>query len=410
MRKFLKLVALIVFNLVVIVVLLEILLRVTASFLPAQYASAVRRVTTGQAYPQAWTPAWQQNPDHYWILKPGITDALQYGSPTVSFHLTTIELWENGGIGFRTRPVDYFVDAVVVGDSFGLCFTEQADCWVEQLSGQFAPPLGMVNLSQPVTGTTSHLRILEGFGAPLKPPLVIWQFFGNDFNDDYGLAVFRKDLEPVANSQPAPETSSAPALVTWLRDHSAVYAVVEAALLGGQAVGSTDYERLFIKPYTVKIDETTMRFGAPYEQQAMDMALPQNQIGRDQSAQAFEEAQNLVESWNGQLVVVVIPTREEVYADLTEPLMGADAIAKLTSAREAMFAVCEAQNLLCYDPLSELQARAKQGELLYFADDMHLNPHGNAVLAHMLAAWLDEQGLTGDKTLQLSKLDAALDT
>jgi hypothetical protein len=167
---------------------LEIGLRLAAALLPARLGATARWVMTGQPYAEDWTPAWQENIDHYYALRPGLDNVLQYGSPTVSFHLSTIELWEGGGIGFRARPVDYFVDAVVVGDSFGMCFTELADCWVTILEQQTR--MGMVNLSQPVTGATSHARILKAFGEPLRPPLVIWQFFGNDFNEDYGLAVY----------------------------------------------------------------------------------------------------------------------------------------------------------------------------------------------------------------------------
>lgn len=389
MRRFLRVLFILGINLVFIVLLMEIGLRALGSRLPPALAAQVMRVTTGQAYPQTWTPAWQQNPDHYWILKPNVTDALQYGSPTVSFRLSTIELWENGGVGFRTRPVDYFVDAVVVGDSFGMCFTEQADCWTEKLGAQFTPPLGVVNLSQPVTGTTSHGRILKTFGAPLTPPLVIWQFFGNDFNDDYGLAVFSKQIAPLPDATPPdpPRTG----VKAWLEDHSAALAVLQVALTG-QSGAMTAYERLFIKPYRVKIGETVMQFGAGYEQQAMDMTRRENQIGRDLSRTAFAEAQTTVQDWGGRMVVVVIPTREEVYAPLTTPLMGQAALDRLASARAAMFDLCEGLALTCYDALPLLQARAAAGDLLYFADDMHLNPLGNAVLAEGLAGWLREEG------------------
>jgi lysophospholipase L1-like esterase len=386
-QKITRFAGLLLFNVVIVVVFLEVGLRLFTPILPEQLATVARRVSTGQPYAQDWTPAWQTNADHYWILKPGIENELQYGSPTTPFRLTTIELWAGGGVGFRTRPVDFFVDAVVVGDSFGMCFTEQADCWVEQLATHFQPPLGIVNLSQPVTGTTSHGRILADFGAPLTPPLVIWQFFGNDFNDDYGLAVLRDEV-PEITEQPISQ-ADAP-LIEWLRRNSVAYAVIETVFTG-QFKGVSDYDKLFIKPHTVKIGDDILQFGAGYEQQAMDMFREQNQIGLRYSREAFQKAQDLVETWAGQLVVVIIPTREEVYAQLTEPIMGEESLAKLTSARDAMHDLCDELDMLCYDPLEDFTQRAQAGEMLYFADDMHLNPHGNAVLAKLLAAWLKEQ-------------------
>jgi hypothetical protein len=392
MKRAFRIIAILVINAIVSLALLEIGLRLVGPKLPPAFAAQAQRVMTGQPYPQTWTQAWQQNPDHLWILKPGITDELQYGSPSVSFRLTTIELWENGGVGFRTRPIDYFVDAVVVGDSFAMCFTEQNNCWVEVMANDFTPRLGVVNLGQPVTGTTSHGRILKSFGEPLKPPLVLWQFFGNDFNDDYGLAVFSKQIEALP-SDTLPEVYRPPVLA-WLEDHSVLFAVAEVAATG-QSGAMTAYERLFIKPYRVNVGNHTMRFGAGYEQQAMDMSRPENQLGLEYSRKALQDAKALTDTWGGQMVVVVIPTREEVYASLTEPIMGTEALNKLRSARTAMLDLCIELSLLCYDPMPYFQAQATQGYLLYYEDDMHLNAFGNSMLAEDLAAWLKKRNLVG---------------
>ncbi len=373
--------------LVLIAVLLEGGLRLAAPVLPQKLAVTARWVMTGQPYAEDWTPAWQQNRDHYYALRPSLQNELQYGSPGVSFHLSTVELWEGGGIGFRNRPVDYFVDAVVVGDSFGFCFTERADCWVNRLEDQTG--MGLVNLSQPVTGSTSHKRILETFGQPLEPPLVIWQFFGNDFNDDYGLAVFRDEIDPIAEES---ETAGHSSLLSWLRKNVVGVAVLETVLTG-RWYGLPQEQRRFEKPHRTTYGDHVLEFGGLYEQQALDMSREQNQIGFRLSRQAFREAKELVTGWGGTMVVVLIPTREEVYAHLTTETLGEETMAALTSARDAMFDLCDTLDLHCFDPLPALRDRALRNEPLYYRDDMHLNPHGNAVLADALARWLDAQGL-----------------
>ena len=228
-RKRLRWFLIIIVWLAVIVALLEIALRLFDGVLPPRLQEAAHIAMHGVPYPEPWERAWTRNPDHYFILKPGLVDALQFGSPSVRFHLSTIELWEGGGIGFRTRPVTYFVDAVVVGDSFAFCFTERADCWVTHL--ERVTGLGIVNLGQPGTGSHSHLLILQDFGSPLRPPLVIWQFFGNDFNDDYGLFRAIGKIEPLdedgtATSDDIGEPNE---LRSWLRGRSALYAVLESA-------------------------------------------------------------------------------------------------------------------------------------------------------------------------------------
>jgi hypothetical protein len=371
-------------------VMLEVVLRLAAPGLPGQIGTVARYITTGQPYSEQWTPAWQDNRDHRFALRPGITDALQYGTPTVSFQLTTIEPWEGAGIGLRNRPIDYRVDAVVVGDSFGFCFTEVEDCWVNILERETG--MGIVNLSQPVTGSLSHLQMLRDFGSAWQPPLVIWQFFGNDFNDDYGLLQWRGDIAPIEDEAPASQPDSASdSIGGWLSRNLIAAALLEV-ITTGQWSGIPEEQRVFTPQYrAVYGDSRVLEFGKLYEREALDMSRPANQFGLEQSRAAFAEAQTLVAGWEGELAVVIIPTREEVYDFVTEPLMGSAELDRQRSARLAMLDLCESLDLACFDPLPVLQIRAQAGEALYYADDMHLNPIGNAALAAAFRDWLTEQ-------------------
>ena len=379
--------------LVLILVILEAGLRLVGPSLSGQIGIVSRYVTTGQPYEEDWNRAWQENIDHYYTLRPDIEDALQYGSPTVSFRLTTNKLWDDGlppdeGIGFRNPPVDYAVDAVVVGDSFGFCFTERADCWVDQLAANM--DMGIVNLSQPVTGSLSHLKMLQDFGTPLEPPLVIWQFFGNDFNDDYGLLEWRGDIDPIPDENASDENVSGDAgsIGDWMRRNWLTYAVIETVMTG-QWSGLPEEQQMFAPMYTQRIGMNyTLEFGKLYERTALDMSRPANQFGLEQSRDAFEQAQALVESWGGRLVVVIIPTREEVYDYMTERVMGKEELDKHRSARQAMNNLCSDLALDCLDLFTEFQNRVRQGEFLYYGDDMHLNPEGNAAMAEVLENWL----------------------
>ncbi len=391
MKRTLRIISLFMLNVALSLALLEVLLRLFAPNMNGQIGVIARYVTTGQPYSEAWTPAWQQNRDHYYILRPNITDELQYGSPNVSFRLSTVELWEGGGIGFRTDLINFFVDAVVVGDSFGLCFTERADCWVDLLGQQM--DWGMVNLSQPITGTTSHYRILRDFGAPLKPPTVIWQFFGNDFNDDYGLAVFNREISAFSEGETVcPDAPPSSELAKVLRETSVLYAILET-FANGRYLGAPTDNCEFEKPYSVRYgneNQYVMQFGGLYEQKALDMARPENQDGLERSMVALKQAQELVNTWNGDFLIVIIPTREEVYSPLTAPIMGEEAIVRLASARLAMLDVCEEMALRCFDAIDVFTERAERGESLYHVDDMHLNVHGNAVLAEAIAQLLND--------------------
>ncbi len=377
-----------------IVILLELGLRLFVAALPPRLQEAAHIVMHGVPYPEPWERAWTRQPDHYFVLKPGLVDALQFGSPNVRFRVSTIELWAGGGIGFRTRPVDYFVDAVVLGDSFAFCFTERVDCWVTHFERETG--LGSVNLGQPGTGSHSHYLILRDVGQPLSPRLVIWQFFGNDFNDDYGLFSANGKLEPLTNDESAEKDDESlgarSELRSWLRTRSALYAVLESILPGWQRYRDPNAAK-FEERYAVTLPSgERLRFGQPYEPAAMDMSRPANQAGYEISRAAFSSAQELVASWGGQLVVLLVPTREEVYEPLTAAALGDDLDA-IRSARLAMLDLCADLQLLCYDALADLQARAATSELLYYADDLHLNPLGNRVFADLLRDWLDAGGI-----------------
>ena len=131
-------------------------------------------------------------------------------------------------------------------------------------------------------------------------------------------------------------------------------------------------------------------FGRPYLWGAFDLDRPQNQEGWALSQDAFRAAREQVEGYGGHLVIVLMPTKEQVYRDLAEPLIGAERMAVLDENYQAMRDFCDAEGLACLDPLPEFQARAAAGEQLYYATDIHLNARGNAVLADWLAAWLAE--------------------
>lgn len=363
---------------------LEGALRLFAPRLPGNAGVIARYITTGQPYSQAWTPAWRENSDHYYTLRPNISDALQYGSPSVSFRLTTHKLWDDGlapdeGIGFRTAPVDFRVDAVVVGDSFGFCFTEQADCWVDLWASK--ENLGVVNLSTPVTGTQSHARMIKDFAAPLEPPLVVWQFFGNDFYDDYVLDAWQGVIEPEEEEE-TPEDPGG----TWITRNTVIGGLLELVTTGtwsGLPEGDKAYQPQYRAPYPGGV----LEFGKQYELTALNIRSRENSYGMIKSKEALETAKELVESWGGKLVVVMIPTREEVYSEITEPVMGLENLTTLSGPRAVMWGYCRDLDIACLDPTLELAVIGKTAAL-YYADDMHLNAAGNAALVDLLIPWL----------------------
>ena len=117
----------------------------------------------------------------------------------------------------------------VVGDSFSFCFTEYEDCWVTRFDQSTGLPT--LNTAQGSTGSVSHWRFINTFGRTFEPPLVIWQFWVNDFNEDYQLAVLRGEIPESSVRTGVPDyPDEGGAVVQWLRANSVAWAVAEVAL------------------------------------------------------------------------------------------------------------------------------------------------------------------------------------
>lgn len=389
-----KALLLILFWLIVTPLLLEGAMRLAVPALPAGLRIAAERVMRGESTNINRINLMLRDIDHNFMMRPDVQDAVYGSHATVAFHVSTVPILDSR-MGFRTRPFKQGdrVDVAVVGDSFSFCFTEYADCWVTRFEGSTG--LATMNLGQGSTGSMSHWRFIDTFGRAFEPPLVIWQWFVNDFDEDYQLAVLRGEIE----QYPAPEVPDYPdstsPVIAWMRENSVAWVVAEIALVGEDAYIS-DFERFhFTRPHEVTYTDPQgvshmLRFGQRYEQITTNLDDARVAAGVPMTQEALSSAQSAVESWGGKLAVFLIPTREEVYAHLTAPIMGADAVEALGQTRLKQLELCESLGLTCLDLLPMLQDYARRGEHLYYTEDMHLNPYGNAVVAQLVEDWLRE--------------------
>ncbi len=215
---------------------------------------------------------------------------------------------------------------------------------------------------------------------PLEPPLVIWQWFGNDANEDYGLAKLN-GLTDVESTTPPPSVPE----YNWWDKNSAFYVLLKL-YLGSE--DEYDASLQFHDPEYAEQGDIKLAFGQPYLWDAFDMAQPTNQDGWTRSQEAFRAARDMVEGYGGTLLIVLMPTKEQVYRSMSEPLLGADKLALLDEPYNLMKDFCAQENLTCLDLLPILQDYAAD-EQIYYTTDMHLNARGNAILAETLAGWID---------------------
>jgi hypothetical protein len=382
----------IIFGLLLALILIESMIRLLYPSLPMGLQIALRsvHVTPFSNQPLAPDPLWQSDGDYMTIVRPGAVNSLQAGSPTVTFHVSSYAWW-GGRVGFRSpQPQDGRVEAVALGDSHTFCFTEIEQCWTSLLAKSAG--VNLSNLGQPVTGSVSHARIYYDFVAKpelkLKQPgLVLWQFYGNDFNDDYGLALLNGTAK--TPPQPSPTAPSLPQtpLARWLRANSAIYMLI-STLARGRDPGVEK----FVDPFRIATPQgLDLRFGQSYIRDAFNMGEPRNMEGETLSQAAILQTRDIVEKNGGKFVMILMPTKEEVYRSMISTIMNNAAIDAIAEPRLRMLEFCKVNNLLCLDLLPALEANASPSVQLYFPTDPHLNARGNEVVATAVTRFLQEQ-------------------
>lgn len=387
--RFLSRLALIGVGVVFALLLLEIGIRLLYGSLPSALQIALRFVhqTPFTEARLAPLPLWREDSTFQTVVTPDVRDVEQIGSVSVRFRVSTYAWW-GGHVGFRTPPpTDGNVQAVAIGDSHTFCFTDEQLCWVTLLSERLGVPIA--NLGQPVTGSESHARRYDSFVANpalglKQPSLVLWQFFGNDYNDDYGLAVLNGTAQtPPLVTPPAPPESP---FVAWLREYSAVFALLDAL-----SRADDPHMTLFVDPYRVIDGQVDITFGRRYLAEAFDMRQARNLEGEALSQAAIRRTRALVEANGGIFIVILVPTKEEVYRHLTDRHLGSDYLDQLAEPRLRLLDFCATERLTCLDLTPALTERASGGQQLFFRDDIHLNEAGNRAVAEIIADFLAQR-------------------
>ncbi len=330
--------------------------------------------------------------DYQHVTRNNAVNDLQYFVPDVPIHVTTHNwLDPNSHVGFRVPTPDWEprwpVDAIFIGDSFTFCFTEYKDCWVQILDDKYG--MSVVNLGQGATGSIGQLHLLRKFGLLNEPRFVVWQWYGNDFNEDYGMATTYMGLEPVEPPTPKPARAPRSPWQEWLSANSALYVI-------GDFFRSSEAERYqytrFVDPYHVSDGAVDIEFGRQVTLVSQDLSLPRNQVGFELGQQAIREGREFLDSADVPLVIVLLPTKEEVYAHLTEPVLGKAVLESTREGRQRMNEFCITENFLCLDATGPLTSAAREGKQIFYKEDNHLNPAGNAILADVVWHFLVEQG------------------
>jgi hypothetical protein len=391
LRAWLMRAAAILFGVLMAYLVIEALFRVqvVAYNLPENLQAVLRDVRAVPWADGRIVPPSLLRPDNYFgtAVRPGAVDDRQLANTGVQFNVTTLNwLDPNSHMGFRVDRPEWQprwpVDAVIVGDSFSFCFVEWPDCFSEVLARDHN--LSIVNLGVPATGSVGHQRVLDTFGLPYEPRIVIWQWYGNDFNDDYDLAVLSGEVK---GPPPAPANRVYPdqPLARWLYEHSAIYALARTVAL----IPNPDN----IPRNRIQQGSLDLYYGQQDTFNNFSFEGEPVQSGWPMSQQAILAARDQLAGGGSQLVIVLVPAKEETYQPLLEPALGGDWFSQVSEGRHKMLEFCQQEDLLCLDLTDELSRFAEQGEQVYWPTDIHLNARGNQIAADAIWRFIEEHGL-----------------
>jgi lysophospholipase L1-like esterase len=371
-KRLLENLALLVAAIAVGVLGLEAFLRLYPQLLPEEARLRLHWSAVGEggrdANSQVMTVA---DPYLGFRYRPNFTGRLTHGD--LDFTFTTDEK------GFRnSSPLPDEADIVVLGDSMAFGYGVPDDAtWSHQVAMQF-PAYTVSNFGLIGGSPQQYLRILETEALALHPKLVLFMLFlGNDLND---ARLFQEWLEAGTDVSYAEWRSAGGATTNWrsLRDLTsgsylmAFQRAVRSALsssMAGETITLGDGQRVQLVP-------------AIYGNDAV-MADPKHPVSQLVMT-TIEEAQRLSQRHGSHFLVLLMPTKEEVYL----PLVDKPAPAMIENFRPAL----EAQGIPYLDLTLYLRARTQDIGPVFYEVDGHPNVAGYEAIADAVVDYLNEHG------------------
>jgi len=279
--------------------------------------------------------------------------------------------------GFRNERADFSrpPDVIVLGDSFGAGAVSQEHTWSSILARDYR--LNSYDLSVPASGPWHEYVNLRAECGRLKADantVIVWQLFtGNDLDDEYG---------PLDADSLRPRSRAGAWLsrVSSWRARSPVRYLLENLLRGRDPraeVIARDFPNgrklLFYKRYT----ETSFR--TPEQ-----VAAHPNYARLRETIGAMKKLAG--ECGGASVAVVVVPSKEEVYSWVWRGEPAWSSGAEPSGFSVMLARACAEEGIKFLDLKPELVAASRRayedsGRLLYWYDDTHMNPEGNALAA-----------------------------
>jgi lysophospholipase L1-like esterase len=272
--------------------------------------------------------------------------------------------------GFRNDEDLVRADVAALGDSF----VEAAEVPLAQtVSARLAVRLEAVvaNLGQSGYGPQQELVVLERYGIPLSPKLVVWFLFGgNDLGDSEGYEKSRQLYE--AALAPAP----------WFArsfERNALKAL--ARLTTVPRSEPTPVARRHAARFTAATGTEVLYFDAPEG--------PWRPGQLEVVCDTLLRAREVTRQMGADFLLVYVPRKLRVYKGFVE--LDADSVAHgwpLNRLPDVLREWSQEQELDFLDSTVALRAAVASGRSVYLPDDVHWNPAGHDVVAAAIADYV----------------------
>ncbi len=299
----------------------------------------------------------------------------------------TVQTHSLGGsaIGFRDVDPGVAPYAIATGDSqtWGT-YVSAEQTWPNQLEAALDRPV--LNMAVLGYSPLQYQIITERYALPLHPRLMLWGFFSaNDASDSNDFDAWVQAGRPSVRLT-QPESGLRDFLSRRVRLYELLKFVMHAGIYYQRgAVAQAVVAPAAGGPAWIFYPDTLAALA--------DGRRPQVARGWQLTDAAILETRSTVEAAGAALVLVVLPPKEVVYADLWRPRVTDPAAYDLAEPERTIMAFCQAQSLKCLDVEPAFAAHAAAGEELYLRQDAHLTPAGHRLVASLVRDYLAEQKL-----------------
>lgn len=352
----------------------EVFLRVMPRGMLGKEFRLLNTVYTGR---EKWEKMLSADPYLGYHYKPDLDVMFPSEGREIRIQTTSYGL---GDIGFRDLGAKAPFDLVAIGDSFTFCDDVPAEsCWLGHLAKE--TNLSVATLGVSGYSTLAEGRILERYGSKLNPRIVVLNIFPNDINDNLAFDEWSKSGSEhfwVWRAQKEGRGQSG----RWLADHIMLYRMIDGFL---RTRGRNNYR--------YKKDDVDLVFQKWFFHEPGDPGSPDRERGLRMMEDAIRIVRDHAKAMNAQLMVTLIPPKEEVYWDLARQEIDALEDMEVDHHLEPIKQFLATNGIAHCDLLPALVAEANQGRQLYLRLSSHWNDEGNVAGAKALAACLRQGGL-----------------